>query len=436
MLDIKLIREKPKEVKESLKKRGLDWKQVDELLALDEKWREMLKETEELRAERNKISESINAAKKQGRKIDDIIKKAREIPGKIAALEKALKETEEKRSIILENMPNIVDKSVPVGDASKNKVLKIIGKPKKLAFNPKGHEELLVALDCLDMERAGKVSGARFYYLKRDLVKLNFAIINLALDLFRKKGFVLMQPPYMLNRNALKGALTLDAFEEMIYKIEGEDLYLIGTAEHAMNAYYMNETLPAEQLPIRFAGISPCFRKEAGCHGKDTKGIFRTHQFEKVEQFVFCRPENSWKEFDLLLNNTIEIFKALEIPIRTVALSSGDMGRTASKTIDIEGWSPSSKEYRELGSCSNCLDYQARRSNIKYDEKGKREFLHTLNNTAVATERALVALVENHQQKDGSIKIPKALQKYTGFKEIKMIKKSKGKTLKGGKKKK
>jgi seryl-tRNA synthetase len=186
-----------------------------------------------------------------------------------------------------------------------------------------------------------------------------------------------------------------------------------------MNAYYMNETLKGEELPIRFAGISPCFRKEAGAHGKDTKGIFRIHQFEKVEQFVFCKPQDSWKEFDLLLNNTIEIFKALEIPIRTVILSSEDMGRTATKTIDVEGWFPSSKTYRELGSCSNCLDYQARRSNIKYEDKSARAFVNTLNNTAIATERALVALVENHQQKDGSIKIPKALWKYTGFKEIK-----------------
>lgn len=423
MLDIKFIREHPKEVKESLKKRGMDEKEVDKLLVLDEKWRAVIKETEETRAQRNKISESINAAKKQGKKVDDLIKKAKEIPKKLIDLEKELKEMEEKRAFILENIPNIVDKSVPVGDPSKNKLIKVIGKPKKFAFPVKGHEELLVALDDLDMERAAKVAGARFYYLKRDLVKLNYAIINMVLDMFRKKGFILMQPPYMLNREALKGAVTLAAFEEMIYKIENEDLYLIGTAEHALNAYYMNETLNAEELPIRFAGISPCFRKEAGAHGKDTKGIFRIHQFEKVEQFVFCKPKDSWKEFDLLLNNTVEIFKALEIPIRTVILSSEDMGRVATKTVDVEGWFPTSNSYRELGSCSNCLDYQARRSNIKYEDKGTREFLHTLNNTAIATERALVALVENHQQKDGSIKIPKALQKYTGFKEIKAEKK-------------
>ncbi|MEK6848763.1 MAG: serine--tRNA ligase [Nanoarchaeota archaeon] len=285
--------------------------------------------------------------------------------------------------------------------------------------NPKGHEELLTALDSLNMEKAAKVAGARFYYLKRDIARLNFAIISFALDLLKSKGFVLMQPPYMLNKEALKGAVTLAAFEEMIYKIDGEDLYLIGTAEHAINAYHMNETLSNNELPLRYAGISPCFRKEAGAHGKDTKGIFRIHQFEKVEQFVFCVPGESAKEFELILKNTMEIFKALEIPFRAVLLSSEEMGRVAVKTVDIEGWFPSQNSYRELGSCSNCTDYQARRSNIRYQDKGEIKFLHTLNNTAIATERAIVALVENHQQPDGSIKIPKALWKYAGFKEIK-----------------
>ena len=211
-----------------------------------------------------------------------------------------------------------------MGDESKNKVIEKVGKAKKIAY-AKGHEELLLTLEQLDIERAGKVAGARFYYLKNDIVKLNYAIINFALDLFRKKGFILMQPPYMLRRDALKGALNLATFEEMIYKIQDEDLYLIGTAEHALNAYYMNEVLQADKLPVRFAGISPCFRKEAGSHGKDTKGIFRIHQFEKVEQFVFCKPEQAWKEFDEILKNTKEIFRKLEIPFQVVILSSRDM---------------------------------------------------------------------------------------------------------------
>jgi len=432
MLDINLIREKPKLVKESQKKRGLDEKEVDELLKLDKAWRSLKQETDKIRAERNRISEEINQAKKQNNKAEaeKLIKRAREIPEKLSNNENRLKELEEKRNFILENLPNLVDKSIPTGGAEKNKVLKLIGKPKKFSFPVKGHEELLTALDCLDIERATKVAGSRFYYLKGDLVKLNYAIINFALDFLRKKGFTLIQPPYMLNRNALKGAITLTAFQEMIYKIEEEDLYLIGTAEHALNAYYMNEILDAKKLPIRLAGISPCFRREAGCHGKDTKGIFRIHQFEKVEQFIFCRPENSWKEFDLILKNSIELFKKLGIPIRAVVLASGDTGRVATKTIDIEGWFPSQKAYKELGSCSNCLDYQARRSNIKFQQGSELKFVYTLNNTAIATERAIVCLAENYQQKDGSIKIPKVLWKYTGFKKIE------AKKIKGKKKKK
>ena len=418
MIDIKLIRENPKIVKESQKKRGLDEKEIDNLVEIDSKWRVIKQETDSTRAERNKITLEINEAKKQGKDVNELIKKARELPGLLAKNEAGLQKLEQERISILENIPNIVDKSVPVGDESKNKVIEKVGKAKKIAY-AKGHEELLLTLEQLDIERAGKVAGARFYYLKNDIVKLNYAIINFALDLFRKKGFILMQPPYMLRRDALKGALNLATFEEMIYKIQDEDLYLIGTAEHALNAYYMNEVLQADKLPVRFAGISPCFRKEAGSHGKDTKGIFRIHQFEKVEQFVFCKPEQAWKEFDEILKNTKEIFRKLEIPFQVVILSSRDMGRTATKTVDIEGWFPSKKAYRELGSCSNCTDYQARRSNIKYDEKGERKFVYTLNNTAIATERAIVALVENHQQKDGSIKIPSALWQYTGFKEIK-----------------
>ncbi|MGB9707968.1 MAG: serine--tRNA ligase [Candidatus Pacearchaeota archaeon] len=421
MLDIKLIRDKPKEVEESLKRRGLDIKDIDVLLELDKKWRDLKQETEVLRAERNKISERINEAKKQDKKIDDIIKRAREIPKKIEEREKELLQVEKKREELLEKLPNIVDKSVPVGSADKNKILKVIGEPRKFDFKIKGHEELLVSLNCLDIERAAKVAGARFYYLKRELVKLNQALINYALDFLAKKGFTLVQPPYMLRKEALKGALNFAAFEEMIYKIEGEDLYLIGTAEHALNAYHMNETLQATELPIRFAGISPCFRKEAGAHGKDTKGIFRIHQFEKVEQFVFCKPEQAWKEFDLMLNNSIAIYKGLGIPFRVVVLASEDLGRVATKTIDLEGWFPSQGAYRELGSCSNCLDYQARRGNIKFEEKGERKYVYTLNNTAVATERMLACIVENYQQKDGSIKVPACLQKYCGFKIIKLI---------------
>ncbi len=421
MIDIKLIRENPEIVRESQKKRGLDAKEVDELIELDEKWRSLKEEVDNLRARRNKLSEEINKAKKAGKKIDNLLKEAREIPEKLAEKEKSMGKKKERRDFLLMSIPNIVDKSVPVGDASKNKIIKDFGKPQKFKFQPKDHANLLEPV-FLDTKKASEVAGARFYYLKGNIVRLNFAIINFALDFLSKQGFILMQPPYMLRKDVLAGALPFTAFEEMIYKIEGEDLYLIGTAEHALNAYHMNETLHADNLPTRYAGVSPCFRKEAG-NKKDTKGIIRVHQFEKVEQFIFCKQEDSWKEFDLILKNSEELLKQLEIPFRFVLLSSGNMGRVPVKTIDFEGWFPSQNNYRELGSCSNCTDYQARRSNIKYQDKGEMKFVHTLNNTAIATERMIACIVENHQQEDGSITIPKALWKYTGFKIIKAKKK-------------
>jgi seryl-tRNA synthetase len=419
MIDIKLLRENPEIVKQSQKNRGMDEKIVDEFLKLDKEWRALKAEVDNLRSKRNKISEQINQAKKQKKDAKKLIEEAREIPKILEYKEQNIKQIEEKRDFLWREIPNIPDKSVPVGDATKNKVLKEYGKPKKFNFKIKDHADLLENLDLLDTKKAAEVSGARFYYLKGDLVKLNYALINFAMDFMRKKGFTMMQPPFMLKRDVLAGAMPLGSFEGAIYKIDGEDLYLIGTSEHALNAYYFNETISEKQLPVKLSGISTCFRKESGTHGKDEKGIFRVHQFEKVEQFIFCRPEDSWKQFDFLLNNSIEIFKALEIPFRAVNLSTGDISRSAVKTIDLEGWFPSQNTYRELGSCSNCTDFQARRSSIRFQDKQGLKFVHTLNNTAIATERMLACLVENNQQKDGSIKIPKALWHYTGFKEIK-----------------
>jgi seryl-tRNA synthetase len=436
MLDIKLIRESPEVVKESQKKRGMPVEDVDKVVKLDKEWRALKEEVDNLRAKRNKISQEINTLKKAGKSTDELMRVAKEIPTILAEKEAAMNEKENARDKILKEIPNIIDKSVPVGDISENKVILEHGKKSKSEFQLKDHADILEALDLLDTKKASEVAGSRFYYLKGDLVKLNFAIINFALDFLKKKGFTLIQPPYMLRRSALEGAITLGAFEEMIYKIDGEDLYLIGTAEHAINAYHSNETLAPSQLPLRYAGISPCFRKEAGSHGKDTKGIFRIHQFEKIEQFVFCKPEDSWKEFDLILKNSEEMLKALEIPFRFVILSSEDTGRVPTKTVDFEGFFPSQNAYRELGSCSNCLDYQARRSSIKFQDKKDAAFVHTLNNTAIATERMIVCLVDNFQQKDGSIKIPKALWLYTGFKEIKPEKKEKVKENKKLEKKK
>ena len=427
MIDIKLIREKPEIVKNSQKARGMSAEEIDKIIKFDKEWRELKEEVDSLRAKRNKISQEINTLKKNGKNADSLLETAREIPKLIEQKEKLMDEKKENRDLLLKEIPNIIDKSVPIGDVSKNKVLKEFGKMVKPKFKLKDHAEILEALDLLDTEKASEVAGSRFYYLKGDLVKLNWAIVNFALDYFKKKGFTLIQPPYMLRKESLEGAITLGAFEEMIYKIDGEDLYLIGTAEHAINAYHSNEVLSPNNLPIRYAGISPCFRKEAGSHGKDTKGIFRIHQFEKIEQFVFCKPEDSWKEFEIILKNSEELLKELEIPFRFVCLSSQETGRVPVKTIDFEGWFPNQGAYRELGSCSNCTDYQARRSNIKYQKGSETAFVHTLNNTAIPTERMIVCLVENFQQEDGSIKIPKALWKYTGFKEIKAKKIEKGK---------
>lgn len=423
MLDIKLFRETPELIDKAMKDRGMDYREVEKVVKLDKEWRALKEEVDQLRAKRNSISKEISEAKKAGKNADKIMKEAKEIPTMLVDKENQMEEKKEARDNILKEIPNIPDKSVPVGDASANKVLKEYGKIPKFDFTPKDHADILDNLGLLDTEKASEVAGARFYYLKGDLVKLNLAIINYALDFLRGKGFVLMHPPFMLRREVLSGAIPLAAFEEMIYKIEGEDLYLIGTAEHALNAYHMNEVVNVKE-PIRYAGLSPCFRKEAGSHGKDTKGIFRIHQFEKIEQFIFCKPEDSWKEFDLILNNTVELFKGLGIPFRTICLATGDMGRVPAKTVDIEGWFPSMNTYRELGSCSNCTDYQARRSNIKFQQGEEFKFVHTLNNTAIATERMIVCLIDNYQQKDGTVKVPDALLPYmNGVKFLTGIKK-------------
>jgi seryl-tRNA synthetase len=401
---------------DSQKKRGMPTEHVEEVIRLDEEWRDHLQKAEKLKHERNIVTEKINQLKKAGKNVTVEIKKTKELVDELKKADGAADIAKVMRDKVLMEIPNIVDKSVPVGDATKNKTVKVWGKIPQFNFPVKSHAEIGEKLD-IDTERAAKVAGARFYYLKGDLVRLNFAIISFALDYLKKKGFTLVQPPFMLRRDALEGAIPLAAFEEMIYKIQDEDLYLIGTAEHAINAYYKDEVI-TDKLPLRFAGISSCFRKKAG-NNKDTKGIIRVHQFEKIEQFIFCTEDQEWGEFDLLLNNLESLFQALEIPYRLVLLSSEDMGRVPVKTIDLEGWFPSQNTYRELGSCSNVKSYQARRSNIKYVVGKDTKFVSTLNNTAIATQRAMACIIENFQQKDGSIKIPKVLWDYTGFKEIK-----------------
>jgi seryl-tRNA synthetase len=274
----------------------------------------------------------------------------------------------------------------------------------------------MIDLDLVDLDRAAKVSGARFYYMKNEAVLLELALERFAMDLLREKGFAIIEPPFMIKREPYEGVTSLADFEDTLYKIEGEDLYLIATSEHPMGAMFMNEILPAETLPLKYAGISPCFRKEAGAHGKDTKGIFRVHQFNKIEQFIFCKPEDSWKLHEELLANAEGIYQKLGIPYRIVNICTGDIGTVAAKKYDIEAWMPVQKMFREVVSCSNCTDYQSRRLNVRYREKTgeKSEFVHTLNSTAIATQRTIVAIIENYQQSDGSLKVPKALVPYMG----------------------
>ncbi len=426
MLDIKFVKSNQEVVKKNLKNRSqlekIKW--VDEIIQNHGKSIKIKKELDSLRNKRNVISEEINILKKQGKDTSQKIKEIKELPHKIKELEENYEHLTHDVKNKLSNLPNILDSSVPIGkDEKDNKIIKVVGKLPRFKFSIKDHTDLALALNVLDLDKAANVAGARFYYLKNELVKLNQALINFALDFLKKKKFTLMQPPYLLRKSAISGAITFSTFEDTIYKIENEDSYLIGTAEHALNAFHMNEILVEEDLPIRLAGISPCFRKEAGAHGKDTKGIFRVHQFEKIEQFIFCTPKQAEKEFSFILKNLEEIYRALRLPYRLSFLCSADTGNVPSKTIDLEAYFPAQKTYRELASCSNCTDYQARRSNTKYKKDNETEFVFTLNNTAIATERTIACILENYQQKDGSVKIPKALQKYTGFKEIKTLKK-------------
>jgi len=423
MLDVKLVRNNPQIVKDDLVKRGdLDKvKWVDELLEHDKKWRGLTLEINKLREKHNKITEEISRLKKEGKSITEKIKEEKAIPLKIANLEEESKKHKEKVNYVLLRLPNLMHESVPVGkDENDNVEIRRWGKISKFDFEPKDHITLGLDRDLIDLEAAANVSGARFYYLKNELVQLNYVVIKFALDFIAKKGFTLFQPPYMLKKKPLEGAVALSDFEDTIYKIENEDLYMLATSEHALLALHMDETLDGKNLPLKYGGVSPCFRKEAGTHGRDTKGIFRVHQFEKVEQFVFCKPQDSWKEHERLIANVEEITQELGLPYRIVNVCSGDLGTVAAKKYDLEVWLPGQGKYREVASCSNCTSYQAVRSKIKYRDKVSEPatFVHTLNSTLVASERILIAILENYQQKDGSILVPNVLRPYMGIERI------------------
>lgn len=426
MLDMRFVRENVDLVKENLKRRGEIAKVplVDQLINDDKKWRSVQNEANGLRAKRNKLTEEIAQLRRKSQDTLNLVKQAEQIPTQIKDLEQQTAELETKVTSALMGLPNIMHESVPFGkDENDNLEVRKWGKPPEFGFQPKDHIDLATGLGLIDMESAAKVAGARFYYLRGDLVKLNHALIMFALDFIEKKGYELTLPPYLLRREAIGGAVAISDFEDVIYKVEGEDLYLLATSEHALLARHMDGILDGKSMPLRYAGVSPCFRKEAGAHGRDTKGIFRTHQFEKVEQFVFCKPEQSWEEHEKLIANAEEFIQMLKLPYRIVNVCTGDLGTVAAKKYDLEAWLPGQGKYREIVSCSNCTTYQAVRSKIRFRDRPNEptEWVHTLNSTLVATERTLVAIMENYQAEDGSITIPDTLQLYMRSAKIKPV---------------
>lgn len=396
---------------------------LDALAGADAARAEAIGRAGALRRRRNEVAAAISRAKKSGgrEEADGLIGQMRDVSASIDEADGRRRAAEAEYERLARSMPNVLHESVPVGpDDSANVEVRRWGDAGGGAAGgdapARDHVDLAVSRGLVDLERAARAAGARFYYLKGDLVRLNHALISHALGMLAARGYEPVQPPYMLNRRSMDGAVIADDFEDVIYKIDGDDLYLIGTSEHAMAAMHAGEILEGRSLPIRYAGTSPCFRREAGAHGRDQKGIFRVHQFDKVEQFVFARPGESWAEHERMLSVAEEYYRSLGLPHRVVLLSSGDMGKVSAKTYDIEAWMAAQGAYREVVSCSNCLDYQARRLGVRYRDSPDvpTELVHTLNSTVVATTRTMVAIIENFQTGDGRIEVPRALRDAMG----------------------
>ncbi len=431
------LRNNPEKLRWNLKARFMDTSLVDEALRIDEKWRAKKREYDETRHELNKISEQISKLPPGER--ESAVAEARKLREKLQAIEQELAVLEGEREAILRKIPNIIHESVPIGpDESYNVPVRYWGKPKVprefvesflketrekgfdveyevIDWKPIGHADFLEGKRLTSTEKASEVAGSRFYYAFDDLVWLDIALTMYALEYLAKKGFTILQPPLMLRREILEGVISFDDFRDMVYKIEDEDLYLIGTAEHPIAALHANDVIPEKDLPLLYAGVSPSFRKEAGAHGKDMKGIFRVHHFNKVEQFVFSHPDESWEWHERLIRNAEELWQGLGIPYRVVNIASGDLGVVAAKKYDLEAWMPAQGKFREMVSCSNCTDWQSYRLNIRYAEvKGapSKGYVHTLNSTALAIQRTITAIVENYQTPDGYVQVPKVLRKY------------------------
>lgn len=419
MLDIRFLRENPEVVKQNIRNKFQDSKLplVDEVIELDKRNREIKQEVEALRAERNKISKMIGGLMKQGKKeeAEEAKKKVTANAETVERLSTEEKEVEEKIRTIMMTIPNIIDPSVPIGkDDSENVEVQKYGEPVVPDFEIPYHTDIMERFDGIDLASAGKVAGNGFYYLMGDIARIHSAVISYARDFMINRGFTYCIPPFMIRSNVVTGVMSFAEMDAMMYKIEGEDLYLIGTSEHSMIGKFIDTITPEEELPKTLTSYSPCFRKEKGAHGIEERGVYRIHQFEKQEMIVVCKPEESPMWFDKLWQNTVDLFRSLDIPVRTLECCSGDLADLKVKSVDVEAWSPRQKKYFEVGSCSNLGDAQARRLKIRVNGKGEKYLAHTLNNTVVAPPRMLIAFLENNLQADGSVSIPEALRSYMG----------------------
>lgn len=419
MLDMNLFREQADLIRADHTKRGLPHDAIERVIELDQSWRNLLHETDQLRREKNEAARGIGAAKKAGdhAAADAILAQVADLGERISAMESQTNEAMETRDRLRMSIPNLLHHDVPQGaDESGNTVHAVHGEKPSFSFEPRPHNDLIEMNRWVDLKRAAKITGSRFFFLKGDLARLEFALQQYAVEFLRQREFTFVQPPVMMNRQAYEGVTDLADFETVMYGIEPDKYYMIATSEHPLTAMYMDETIPEEQMPLRMVGVSQCFRREVGSHGQSDLGIWRVHQFTKIEQIIIARPEDSWALHEELLKNCIDLWNSLGIHYEVVNICTGDMGTVAAKKYDLEAWIPAAQQYKEIVSCSNCTDYQANRLNIRYGQPGhpNQPVVHTLNSTAVATSRALVAIMEQYQLEDGRVAVPDALQPYMG----------------------
>ena len=423
MLDMNLFREQADLIRADHTKRGIPHDAIEQVIGLDQSWRNLLHETDQLRREKNEAARGIGAAKKAGDQAaaEAILAQVADLGERISTMESQTNEAMETRDRLRMSIPNILHHDVPQGaDESGNTVHAVHGEKPSFSFAPRPHNDLIEMNRWVDLKRAAKITGSRFFFLKGDLARLEFALQQYAVEFLHQREFTFVQPPVMMNRQAYEGVTDLADFETVMYGIEPDKYYMIATSEHPLTAMYMDETIPEEQMPLRMVGVSQCFRREVGSHGQSDLGIWRVHQFTKIEQIIIARPEDSWALHEELLKNCIDLWDSLGIHYEVVNICTGDMGTVAAKKYDLEAWIPGAEQYKEIVSCSNCTDYQANRLNIRYGQPGhpNQPVVHTLNSTAVATSRALVAIMEQYQLEDGRVAVPEVLQTYMGGQSV------------------